>query len=54
MVLNDESPWDGILASTMFALRAMLHNMMQYTPAQFVFGQDSILNIRREANLAIN
>ena len=25
MVLDDENPWDGILASTMFALKAMVH-----------------------------
>ena len=38
MVLNDESPWDGILASTMFALSATVHTTMQCTPAQLVFG----------------
>ena len=50
MVLDDMNPWDGILASTIFALRATVHNMMQYTPAQLVFGQDSILNTRHEVN----
>ena len=25
MVLDDDNPWDGILASTMFALRATVH-----------------------------
>ena len=34
MVLDDENPWDGILASTMFALRAMVHATTQYVPAQ--------------------
>ena len=40
MLLNDENPWDGILASTMFALRATIHTMTQYTPAQLVFGRE--------------
>ena len=34
----------------MFALRAMVHITTQYTPAQLVHGQDSILNTRHEAN----
>ena len=50
MVLDDENPWDGILASTMFELRATVHTTMQYTPAQLVLGQDSILNTRHEAS----
>ena len=33
MVLNDENPWDRNLASTMFALHAMIHTKTQYTPA---------------------
>ena len=41
----DESPWHGILASTKFALRATVH-----TPAQLVFGPDSMLNTCRKAN----
>ena len=44
MVLDDDNLWDGILASTMFALRATVHTTTQYTPAQLVFGCDSILN----------
>ena len=50
MVLHDENPWDRILASTMFALLATVHTTTQYTTAQFVFGRDSILNTRHEAN----
>ena len=49
MVFDDENPWDGILASTMFALRAVVHIMTQYTPAQIAFGQHSIMNIGHEA-----
>ena len=48
MVLDDENPWDGILASTMFALRATVHTTTQYTPAQIIFGRDSIINRRHE------
>ena len=50
MVLDDESPWDGILASIMFTLRATVHTTMQYTPAPLVFGRDSILTTCHEAN----
>ena len=50
MVLDDENPWDGILASTMFALRATVHTTKQRTPAQFVFRGDIILNTRHKVN----
>ena len=50
MVLDDENPWDGILASTMFALRATVHTTTQYTPAQLIFGRDSIINRRHEVD----
>ena len=50
MVLDDENPWDRILASTMFAMRVTVHTTTEYTPAQLVFGRDSILNTRHEAN----
>ena len=44
MVLDDENSWDGILASTMFALRATVHTTTQYTPAQLIFGGNAIIN----------
>ena len=50
LILDNENPWDGILANTMFALRATVHTTTQYTRAQLVFGRDSILNTRYEAN----
>ena len=34
----------------MFALRAMVHTTMQHTPAQLVYGQNSILNACQETN----
>ena len=50
MVLDDENPWDGILAPTMFALRATVHTTTQLTSTQLVFGRDSILTTRNETN----
>ena len=50
MTLDDKNPWEGILASTMFALRATVHTTTQYTPTQLAFGRDSILNVRHDAN----
>ena len=50
MVLDDENPWNRILAFTMFALRVTVHTTTQYTPAQLVFKQDSVLNTRHKAN----
>ena len=44
MVLDDENQWDGILASTMFALRATVQSTRQYTPAELKFGRNSIIN----------
>ena len=48
--LDEESPWDGILAATMFAIRATFHTTLQATPSQLVFGRDAILNTTFEAN----
>ena len=50
MVFDDENPWDAILVSTIFTLRATTHTTTQYTPVQLVFGRDSTLNTRHEAN----
>ena len=50
MDLDNESPWEGILSSTMFAIRSMLHTATQHTSSQLVFGSDTVLNITREAN----
>ena len=44
MELDDKNPWDGILASSMFALCATVHTTTQYAPAQLIFGRDSIIN----------
>jgi hypothetical protein len=48
--LNEEDPWTGVLAATMFAIRATYHTTLQATPSQLVFGRDAILNVRHEAD----
>ena len=48
--LDEDSPWDGILASVMFATRATIHTTLQATPSQLVFGGDAMLNTRFEAD----
>ena len=50
MILDDKNPWDGILASTMFALRAAVHTTTQYTPAQLIFGRNSLTNQRHNVD----
>ena len=50
MVLDDKNPWVGILASTMFALRATVYTTTKYTPAQLIFGRDSIINGRHDVD----
>ena len=47
---EDTESLDGVLAATMFAVRATYHTTMQATPSQLVFGRDAILNTRFEAN----
>ena len=53
MVLDDENPWDGILASSMFAPRATVHTTTQYTPAQLIFGRNSTINQREDKDWEI-
>ena len=43
--IDDKDPWAGILAATMFAVRATYHTTLQASPMQLVFGRDAILNI---------
>jgi len=47
IVLDNGNPWDGILASTMFALRATVHTTTRFTPTQLVFGRYAVLNTPR-------
>ena len=48
--LDETDPWGGILAATMFAVRATYHTTTQATPTQLVFGRDAIMNIKFDAN----
>ena len=48
--INEEEPWGGILAATMFSVRATYHTTMKASPMQLVFGRDAILNIKHVAN----
>ena len=48
--LNDEDPFSGILASTMYAIRALVHTTLRATPMQLVFGRDAVLNTKFEAD----
>ena len=50
MVFDDEIHWNGILASTVFALHTSAHSTTHYNPSQLAFKQDSILNKRHGAN----
>ncbi len=43
--MDSNDPWGGILAATMFAVRATFHTTLQASPMQLVFGRDAILNI---------
>ena len=48
--LEVTNPFCGILAATMFAIRATHHTTLQASPSQLVFGRDAIHNIGFEAN----
>ena len=48
--LDNQNRWEGILSSTMFTIRAMVHTITQHIPSQLVFSRDLILFINQEAN----
>ena len=48
-IVNND-PWSGILAATMFAVRATYHTTLQEYTMQIVFGRDTILIIKHVAN----
>ena len=50
MDLDNENPWEGVLSSTMFAIRSTVHTNTQHISSQLVFGRDTILHINQEAN----
>ena len=46
----NNNPLSGILAKTMFAVRATYHTTLQASPMQLLFGQEAILIINYVAN----
>ena len=46
----NNNPWSGILAATMFSVRATYHTTLQASPMKLVFVQDAILNINHVAD----
>ena len=48
-IVNND-PWSGILAATMFAVRATYCTSLQESSMQLVFGRDAILNIEYVAD----
>ncbi|MFM7543288.1 MAG: RNase H-like domain-containing protein [Ignavibacteria bacterium] len=48
--MDEENPWDGILAAVAFAVRATVHTTNRATPAQLVFGRDAILQVQHIAD----
>ena len=48
-IVNND-PWSGILAATMFAVRATYHSTLHAYLMQIVFGRDAILNIKHVAD----
>ena len=47
-IVNND-PWSGILATTIFAVRATYHTTLQASPMQLVFFRDAILKIKNVA-----
>ena len=48
--MDETDPWSGILAATMFAVRATYHTTLKASPMQLVFGRDAMLNINHVTN----
>ena len=51
--LDNEDPWSGILAATMFATRATVHTTLKATPMQLVFSRDAIFRKTKSKRLHI-
>eukprot|EP00957_Ditylum_brightwellii_P076194 5791792-Ditylum_brightwellii.AAC.1 len=48
--INEKNPCAGTLSAVRFTTRATVHTILQATPMQLVFGRDTILNVKHEAN----
>jgi hypothetical protein len=54
--INDRdktNPWSSIWSPTMIAIRAIFHTTLQATSAQLVFGRETIVNTKFEANWSL-
>ena len=49
-VEDTQHPFDGVLSAVGFAMRATYHTTLQRTPAQLVFGRDTVLNVKVQAD----
>ena len=52
--INRYDPWSGILATTMFGVRATYHTTLRSSTIQFVFGNNMNLNVKRITNWEIS
>ncbi len=50
--LEEENPWEGILAACAWAIRSTYHTVLEATPGQLVFGRDMLLPIQFKADWA--
>jgi cleavage and polyadenylation specificity factor subunit 1 len=50
--LDEENPFEEILAAVAWALRSTYHTVLDATPGQLVFGRDMLLPIQYKANWA--
>jgi hypothetical protein len=48
--MDESNPWDGILATTMLAVRATYHITLKASRMQLVFGRDTMLNVSHVTN----
>ena len=48
--MEEDNPWDGILAAVAFAVRATVHTTTRATPAQLIFGRDAIFQVQHVAD----
>jgi hypothetical protein len=48
--MEEDNPWDGILAAVAFTVRATVHTTNRATPAQIIFGRDAIFQVQHIAD----
>ena len=50
MEVDEDDPWKENLSAVMFAMCSTVHTTNRTTPIQLVFGRDTILNVKHEAD----